>query len=90
MFPWPCLCTLAFSSLLSDFPAVHRTFPRSSACYPSGDGKKPFLLQFLVQLPHQFVGVGLGDTQRLGYFLGPYKQLFAQIQHLLIVGSQNC
>ena len=29
-------------------------------------------------------------AQRPGHFLGSYKQLFAQIQHLLIVGSQNC
>ena len=91
----PCSLGLVFvrwhflPSLLI-FPQSIELFLEVAPAHPSGDGEETFLLQLLVHLPHQLVGVGLGDTQRPGHFLGPYKQLFAQIQHLLIPCSQNC
>ena len=72
------------------FPQSIELFLEVASAHPSGDGEETLLLQLLVHLPHQLVGVGLGDTQRPGHFLGSYKQLFAQVQHLLIPCSRNC
>ena len=103
----PCAFGLVFvcwhfvPSLLI-FPQSIELFLEVVPAHPSGDGEETFLLQFLVHLPHQLVGVGLGDTQHPGHFLGPYKQFLAHVftslllvrkivnAHVLIIHSHGC
>ena len=60
-------------------------FQKEFPVYSAGYGQIPKAFQFCIELLYDFVGIGFGNAQLLGYFIYSHKSVFVQIKYLLVL-----